>query len=74
MAEENIIEYKDGILTNPILEGVEITSFKRIKNGLDAIHITVTMFTTDAVQLSLKLHWRGFLLVEKDLTLTGIVL
>jgi hypothetical protein len=56
MAKENIVEYKDGILTNPIPGGVEMTSFECVENGLDAIHVTVTMFTTDAVQSSLKLH------------------
>ena len=56
MAEENIVEYKDGILMNPIPGGVKMTSFKHVKNELDAIHVTVAMFTTDAVQSSLKLH------------------
>jgi hypothetical protein len=36
---ENVIEHKNGILANPVPGRVEMTSFKRVENGLNTFNI-----------------------------------
>jgi hypothetical protein len=55
-AGKNVVEHKDGILANPVPGRVKVTGFKCIKNGLNAIDITVTVLKRDAVQPSLNLR------------------
>jgi len=51
-AEENIVEH-ESVLTDPIPR-VEMASFERVENGLNAINVSVAMFTTDVIQSGLK--------------------
>jgi phosphoribosylformylglycinamidine (FGAM) synthase PurS component len=54
-AKENVIEHKDSVLANPVPGRIEVTGFKRVENGLNAINISVAVLTRDAVQPSLNL-------------------
>ncbi len=55
-AKENVIEYKNGVLVNPVLERVEVTGFKCVENGLDTFKISVAMLMPNAIQSSLNLQ------------------
>ena len=55
-AKENIVEHEESVLTDPIPRGVEMASFERVENGLNAIDVSVAMFTTDVIQSGLKLE------------------
>jgi len=55
-AKENVIEYKNDVLVNPVLERVEVTGFKCVENGLDTFKISVAMLMPNAIQSSLNLQ------------------
>jgi len=55
-AKENVIEYKNGVLVNPVPERVEVTGFKCVKNGLNTFKISVAMLMPNAIQSSLNLQ------------------
>jgi hypothetical protein len=55
-AGKDVIEHKNGVLTNPFPGRVEVTGFKRVENGLNTFDISVAVLTPDAVQSSLNLQ------------------
>jgi hypothetical protein len=56
VAEDNVIEHKNGILANPVPGKVEVTGFRRVENGLNTFDISIAVPTPDAVQSSLNLR------------------
>jgi len=56
VAEENIVEHEKSVLMDPIPRGVKMASFQHVENRLNAVNVSVAMFTTDVIQLGLKLR------------------